>query len=71
DICAEFHQHSNSLVALIKTINQLDLKSIIISSPVNPNIVLSAEKALQIIVDHGQRHINQAIEVTKQLSINA
>ena len=63
DILVHFEQHQKELVELIKSCDVLLQKNSIISSPANPNIIYTLEKAFDIITTHEQRHFNQAKEM--------
>jgi hypothetical protein len=55
-------EHNKSLIDFLR--NNVDLieKETIISSPANKNIVYSFETAIEILISHEQRHMNQIKE---------
>lgn len=63
DILVRFQKHQAELKTLIDNCRDLLETGIIISSPVNKNIVYKLETAFDIIVTHEQRHFEQAREV--------
>lgn len=63
DILVRFQKHQTELKTLIDNCRDLLESGIIISSPVNKNIVYKLETAFDIIVTHEQRHFEQAREV--------
>jgi len=67
DILKRFENHQEALKKIVT--NSIDLISngIIISSPANKNVVYKLETAFEIIVNHEQRHYNQAKEVLDKL----
>lgn len=66
-IINRFKSHQTELKNLILNSKDLVAKGVIISSPVNKNIVYKLETAFEIIVTHEQRHFQQAREVYKLL----
>ncbi len=63
DILVRFQKHQTELKTLIDNCRDLLESGIIISSPVNKNIMYKLETAFDIIVTHEQRHFEQAREV--------
>jgi hypothetical protein len=63
DILNKFQNHQNELIQKIEGAKELVEKGIVISSPVNKNIVYKWEIAFDIIVSHEQRHLEQAKEI--------
>jgi len=62
DVLKEFNKHQAALKRWINDLeNNLD-KGTVIASPANQSLVYTLEKAIDIIVTHEQRHLNQAIE---------
>ena len=65
DIVPQFTTHQEQLKMEIDTIQPFVDKGTVIASPANKHIVYKLEKALDIIVVHEQRHLEQASEVYK------
>jgi hypothetical protein len=63
DIIERFVQHQQRLIEHIKMIENLDLKKIIITSPVASFVTYSLLDGYKIIVAHEQRHFAQAKRV--------
>jgi hypothetical protein len=59
-VLERFQFHQNELKAWIKELEPFLEKNTIIHSPANKMIVYSLEKAIDIIVAHEQRHLDQA-----------
>ena len=62
DILEQFDNNQNQLIAYLEKFKDIDGR-IIINSPVSTVITLDLEDAVQILVGHEERHINQALEV--------
>lgn len=63
----EFLQHQEILANKIEEMEPFADKNVIIHSPVNKLIVYSLPKALDIIIAHEWRHLEQAKQTLKQL----
>ncbi len=63
DILDEFEAHQQTLAQQIESAENLVERGVVISSPVNSNIVYRLERAFDIIVIHEKRHFEQAKEV--------
>lgn len=63
DIIKDFAQHQEHLKTLIENTQHLDHEKIIISSPANRFVTYSLATALDILVTHEFRHLNQALNV--------
>jgi hypothetical protein len=62
DIISEFVKHQNALKDKISSLETFLGKGTVISSPANPNIVYTLDKAFEIMIAHEERHLNQANE---------
>jgi len=69
-ILQEFEENQDTLKTFIDNMEGLEISKIVVSSPVNPYIVYTLEKALEIIIAHEQRHFNQAKGVLEDHSKN-
>jgi uncharacterized damage-inducible protein DinB len=67
DIVSRFKKHQSELQKQVNEANELLNNRIVISSPANKNVVYSLEMALDIIVTHEQRHLEQAKEILREL----
>ena len=67
DIVSRFKKHQSELQKQVSEANELLNNRIVISSPANKNVVYSLEMALDIIVTHEQRHLEQAKEILREL----
>ncbi|KEO73868.1 DinB family protein [Anditalea andensis] len=65
DIFTLFTIHQSELAEWIQKLEPLLGKDKIIHSPANKLISYSLDKAIEIIVTHEKRHLNQAMEVKK------
>jgi len=63
-----FAKHQSGLKEMIENTRDLQGEGLIVSSPVNKNVVYSLETAFEIIVTHEERHLNQAREVYCKLN---
>ncbi|MDB4655884.1 DinB family protein [Flavobacteriales bacterium] len=63
EVIIEFKKHQEGIKKLILGNKQLLEKDIVISSPANRYIVYKLRKAVEIVVSHEERHLNQAMEV--------
>lgn len=63
DIWERFEQQQTDLKKLIQSSSDLLDNGLVISSPVNRNIVYKLETAFDIIVSHELRHFEQSKEV--------
>lgn len=67
NILREFEEHQEQLKQLIRNCsNQLD-KNIVISSPAVKSIVYRLDTAFDIIVNHEERHLNQAKDLIREV----
>ncbi len=71
EILQRFNNHQNELIKKIDEVKEFIEQGCVISSPANRNIVYTLETALDIIVAHEQRHIEQAKEVLQQLKVHS
>lgn len=62
-ILRDFISHQQKLIPLFAALKKLKTREIVISSPVSSLITLRLKEALMLIVQHEQRHINQANNV--------
>ncbi|KAA5536608.1 DinB family protein [Taibaiella lutea] len=62
DVLKEFNKQQTILKTWIDNLQDKIQKDTIIASPANQSVVYTLEKAIDIIVTHEQRHLNQAIE---------
>ncbi|MCH7401788.1 DinB family protein [Belliella kenyensis] len=67
DIIRKFEKHQAELIKYIKEMENFIEKGTIIHSPANKLIVYSLEQAIEIIIEHEKRHINQAELVWSQI----
>lgn len=67
-IYERYDKHLDTLIHYITQCQQMDIDSVKITSPASPVITLSVRHAIQLLVQHQGRHINQAIRVKKQRS---
>lgn len=65
DIVDRFNTHHHSLVDMIVKLDHLDHESVVIHSPLSKLITLRLSVASEIFVNHTQRHLNQATELTQ------
>ncbi len=71
DIITRFKQHQEELKRMIKQCEHHIKADAIISSPANKYIVYPLSMAIDIIIAHECRHIEQMREVAKQISMSA
>lgn len=69
EIIAQFTAHQQELAQRMGQLEDLLTTQALLSSPANPNIVYSLETALEIIVTHEERHLEQAREVKQSLAV--
>lgn len=69
DIITRFKQHQEELKSMIKQCEHHIKSHAIISSPANRYIVYPLSMAIDIIIAHEYRHIEQAREVASQFTI--
>jgi hypothetical protein len=62
DVLKEFNKQQATLKTWIDNLQDKFEKDTIVASPANQSVVYTLEKAIDIIVAHEQRHLNQAIE---------
>ncbi|HEU4469491.1 MAG TPA: DinB family protein [Flavisolibacter sp.] len=60
DIVPRFIDHEENMKGYFQKLSLLDTNGIVITSPVSAVISYSLADCMQIIVNHGQRHLNQA-----------
>ena len=65
NILDEFEDHLDKINKEIGGLEGKDLSKIIVSSPANKMINYSLEHACQILVNHAERHLNQAHRVSE------
>lgn len=63
DIVNEFVRHQARLKQYVESAAPSLARGVVIASPANQHIVYSLERAFDIIVEHEERHLNQAIGV--------
>ena len=63
NILTRFLNHQSILKELISKNNKLLEDDIVIPSPANRYVVYKLRKAIEIVVSHEERHLNQALEV--------
>ncbi len=68
-VLTEFKKHQALIKKLISESKQLLEKDIVIPSPANRYIVYKLQKAVEIVVSHEERHLNQALEVKALVEI--
>ncbi|PRX54876.1 DinB family protein [Flagellimonas meridianipacifica] len=62
-IVERFVNHQTALIAEVGKMNPFLNDKLVIASPANKNIVYTLEIALDIIVSHEKRHLNQALDL--------
>ena len=67
EVVSEFKKHQELIKQLITDNKQLLEKDVVIPSPANRYIVYKIRKAVEIVVAHEERHLNQAMEVKAML----
>lgn len=65
EVISEFKKHQELIKQLISDNKSLLEKDIVIPSPANRYIVYKLRKAVEIVVSHEERHLNQALEVKR------
>lgn len=63
-----FINHQTALISEVRKLQPFLHNKSVIASPANKNIVYTLETALDIIVSHEKRHLNQALEILENLS---
>lgn len=63
EVIKDFRKHQEAIKKLIKDNKSLLEKDIVIPSPANRYIVYKLRKAVEIVVSHEERHLNQAKEI--------
>ena len=63
EVIADFKKHQEAIKKLISDNKTLLEKDVVIPSPANRYIVYKLRKAVEIVVSHEERHLNQAKEV--------
>jgi uncharacterized damage-inducible protein DinB len=66
-VLERFKAHHETLIQAIKGSSDLLEKGTVICSPANKNIVYTLERAFEIMIEHEERHFNQALEVKSTL----
>lgn len=67
NIYREFIAEQEQLKAWIRSVDDLLESDVVIGSPANKNICYKLSKALDIIVEHERRHLNQCLEIKDRL----
>ena len=67
DIISRFKKHQSELQKQINEANELLTNLIVISSPASKIVVYRLEIAFDIVVNHEQRHLEQAKEILREL----
>jgi hypothetical protein len=64
DTIAQFIAHQKQVIDLMRqTAQKVDLRQVIIASPLSPVVVLSLWDAYQVVISHERRHFRQAVRV--------
>lgn len=63
DIVQKFRTHQKELIAKIIENQDFILRGVVVSSPANRIIVYTLERAIEIMIAHEKRHLNQAEEI--------
>ncbi len=71
DIVEQFCTHQQALAASISSLADIDLDAQIIKSPVVGFITYSLRHAILIIVEHEERHLNQADRVLETFDVHS
>lgn len=71
DTLKQFKNHQEILTKKIEDAKEFMDKGVVISSPINKNIVYRLETAFDIIISHEERHMEQAKEVLNLLDSTA
>lgn len=69
DIITRFSEHQRVLLEQIKRIMPFVEQGAVIHSPAGKVIVYKLEKAIDIMIAHERRHLNQALEIRQVLGI--
>jgi hypothetical protein len=64
DILKQFTKQQDALKNWVEKLEPQLSKGLVIASPASNSIVYTLEKAIEIIVTHEQRHLNQSIEAS-------
>lgn len=67
-IYERYDKHLDSLMGYIANCQPVNLDAVKITSPASPFITFSLRHAIQLLVQHQGRHINQALRLKKQRS---
>lgn len=67
DIISRFKKHQSELQKQINEAKELLTNRIVISSPASKIVVYRLEIAFDIVVNHEQRHLEQAKEILREL----
>jgi hypothetical protein len=70
-VIEDFKKHQEVIKKLIQDNQPLLEKDVVIPSPANRYIVYKLRKAIEVIVAHEERHLNQAMEVKSLISLSA
>lgn len=65
DVLSRFEAHQLELIGWIKKLEAFIDKLVIINSPANKIVSYTLDDAIEIIIMHEKRHLNQAIEVKR------
>ncbi len=63
EIIEQFNIHQEGLISKINSLEFFLNKDLIIHSPANKNIIYPLDTAIEILVSHEERHLNQAREI--------
>ncbi len=58
-----YHKHLDTFLEYMALFRKIDIDKIRISSPASPLVTYSLRHALQLIIQHQYRHLNQALRV--------
>jgi hypothetical protein len=71
DVITDFKKQQEAIKKLITDNKSLLEKDVVIPSPANRYIVYKLRKAIEIIVSHEERHLNQAMEAKSLINLSA
>lgn len=69
-ILDRFHKHLDTLLEYIEACKHIDIDKLYITSPAFKMVTYKLRHAIQILVQHERRHINQAIRVKHTMEDN-
>jgi len=67
DVIARFSMHQEELKCKIEAVEEWAQKGVVISSPLNRQIVYPLDSAFDIMISHEERHLEQCREIVSQL----